>query len=56
LRFDDGTTQTMGQLERPFILFENGRPIFLFAATGDGPGGFSNMTKSYNMAIPLVPR
>jgi hypothetical protein len=44
----------MGQLERPFLLMENGRPAYLFAATGDGPGGFANMTQSFNVAIPLV--
>lgn len=55
LRWDDGSTQTMGQLERPFLLIDNGRPIFLFAASGNGPGGFQNMTESYNLAIPLAP-
>lgn len=56
LTFDDGKTETMGQLERPFILFENGRPAFLFGAVGDGPGGFDKMTTSGNIAIPLVAR
>lgn len=56
IRWSDGATQTMGQLERPFVLFENGRPAFLFAAAGDGPGGFANMTESFNLALPLVPR
>lgn len=54
LTFDDGKTETMGQLERPFILFENGRPAYLIGAVGDGPGGFANMTKSGNLVIPLV--
>jgi hypothetical protein len=54
--WDDGVTQQMGQLERPCLLIEKGRPVFLFAATGDGPGGFNNMTQSWNMAIPLVAR
>jgi hypothetical protein len=54
LTFDDGKTETMGQLERPFILFEDGRPTYLFGAVGDGPGGFENMTKSGNIAIPLL--
>lgn len=54
LTFDDGKTETMGQLERPFILFENGRPAFLFGAVGDGPGGFDKMTNSGNIAIPLI--
>ena len=56
LRWDDGASQTMGQLERPFLLIENGRPVFLFAAVGDGPGGFANMTETFNLAIPLLPR
>jgi hypothetical protein len=56
LRWDDGVTQTMGQLERPFLLFENGRPAFLFAASGDGPGGFANMTTSFNICVPLSAR
>lgn len=55
LTFDDGTTKTMGQLERPFVLFENGRPICMFFATMDGPGGFEHGTRSWNMAIPIRP-
>lgn len=54
LRWDDGKTTTMGQLERPFLLFENGRPTHLFAATGDGAGGFHKMNTSFNVCIPLV--
>jgi hypothetical protein len=54
VKFDDGITQTLGQLERPFVLFENGQPTYLFAAAGDGPGGFANMTETHNLAIPLV--
>ena len=47
----------MGQLERPYLLLDaTGRPEYLFAASGDGPGGFANMTMSFNMAIPLSPR
>jgi hypothetical protein len=29
-------------------------PTHLFAATGDGPGGFNKMTTSFNICIPLV--
>ena len=53
LKWNDGTTQTMGQLERPFILIQDGKPTHLFFATMDGPGGFNNSTKSWNMVIPL---
>jgi len=54
LRWDDGETRKMGQLERPFLLIENGRPTHLFAASGDGPGGFQNMSTSFNVCVPLV--
>ncbi len=51
--FDDGTAEVLGQFERPFILFENGRPAYLFGASGDGPGGFQNMTRTGIHVIPL---
>jgi hypothetical protein len=56
VHFADGTTKTMGQLERPFILFENGKPAYLFFATMDGAGGFENGTHSWNMVIPIKDR
>ncbi|MCF7838248.1 MAG: glycoside hydrolase family protein [Candidatus Marinimicrobia bacterium] len=49
----DGATTIQGCLERPQILIEDGQPTHLFAATGDGPGGFNHCTKTWNMAIPL---
>ncbi|MCX6143060.1 MAG: hypothetical protein NTZ35_07560, partial [Ignavibacteriales bacterium] len=54
IKWNNGTTQTMGQLERPFILFQNGVPTHLFFATMDGPGGFNNSTRSWNMVVPLT--
>lgn len=51
LKFDNGSTGTQGQLERPFILFENEKPAYLFFATMNGPGGFNNATKSWNIAF-----
>ncbi|MFZ4775892.1 MAG: hypothetical protein ACOYM3_11030, partial [Terrimicrobiaceae bacterium] len=51
--WDDGQTQTLGQMERASVFFANGQPRCLFAAVGDGPGGFENMTRSWNVAIPL---
>ncbi|WP_211231476.1 glycoside hydrolase family protein [Paenibacillus harenae] len=53
VRWDDGTVQTMGSLERPFLLFRNGKPTHLFAATADGPGGFRHAKHTWNMVIPL---
>jgi hypothetical protein len=51
--YEDGKIELQGQLERPFIFFEKGKPAFLFFATMDGPGGFENATKSWNMVIPF---
>lgn len=53
VRWSDGTIQEMGQLERAFGLIQNGVMTHLFFATMDGPGGFNNATKSWNMVIPL---
>jgi hypothetical protein len=54
IRWDDGTETVQGALERPWLLLENGRPTHFFAATGDGPGGFGNATRTWNVAIPLA--
>lgn len=53
--WDDGTTQTMGNLERPFLLFQDGQPTHLFAAAADGSGGFANAIHSWNIVIPIAP-
>lgn len=54
VRWSDGATTTQGCLERPQLLIEEGVPTHLFAATGDGPGGFDNCTRTWNMVIPLT--
>lgn len=51
--WDDGTIQRMGSLERPSILFEDGVPTHMFFATADGPGRFTNASRTWNMVIPL---
>lgn len=51
--WSDGKTIEQGQMERPFVLVENGKPTHIFFATMDGPGGFGNGTKTWNMVIPL---
>lgn len=55
VRFEDGSERLMGNLERPFILFEGGKPICAFFAVSDGTPqeGFMRCTKTWNMAIPL---
>ncbi|MNI10558.1 hypothetical protein D3C73_636750 [compost metagenome] len=51
--WDDGSTRTMGSLERPFLLFQDGKPTHLFAATGNGAGGFTKASETWNMVIPI---
>ena len=53
VEWEDGKIEMQGQLERPFILFEDGKPIYIFFATMDGPGGFENASRSWNMVIPI---
>lgn len=53
VEWEDGKVEMQGQLERPFLLFENGKATHAFFATMDGPGGFENATRSWNMVIPL---
>lgn len=53
VRWDDGAERLMGNLERPFLLMEDGRPAWMFAATSDGSRGFYDCTETWNMAIPI---
>ena len=53
ISWDDGTTTTQGSVERPQLLFHDGQPTHLFAATADGPGGFRKASNTWNMCIPL---
>jgi len=54
IQWDDGVTRQMGNLERPFLLFQDGKPTHLFAATSDGTRGFYDATSTWNMVIPLA--
>jgi hypothetical protein len=52
--WEDGKVRLMGNLDRPFIYFEDGKPRCLFFATSDGKeDGFMDATRTWNMAIPL---
>ncbi|WP_372743976.1 glycoside hydrolase family protein [Lutibacter sp.] len=53
VKWNNGKIIKQGQLERPFVLVENGEPTHIFFATMDGSGGFESGTKSWNMVIPL---
>lgn len=56
VRWDDGRVDALGSVERPFLLMdESGVPSHLFAAVADGPGGFQEMSASWNACIPLAP-
>ncbi|OGV63037.1 MAG: glycosyl hydrolase family 43 [Lentisphaerae bacterium RIFOXYA12_FULL_48_11] len=54
VRWSDGKETTQGSLERPQLLFQDGKPAFLFAATADGPGGFRAASNTWNLVIPLL--
>lgn len=54
ITWDDGTRDNLGSFERPQLLIENGKPMCLYCATGDGPGGFRNATRTWNVATPLT--
>lgn len=51
--WSNGKTTVQGCLERPQLLVENGNATHLFLATADGPGGFRNARRTWNMVIPL---
>lgn len=53
--WDDGVVREMNNLERPFILFEDGKPTHIYFATAEGPHGtgFLQATNTWNMVIPL---
>ncbi|MFO7870035.1 MAG: glycoside hydrolase family protein [Kiritimatiellia bacterium] len=58
VKWDDGTTREQGNMERPFVLMEDGKPAWLYAATSDGthtahhPAHY-NAENTWNMVIPL---
>jgi len=54
IEWNDGTRLRMGQLERPFIYFENNQPKCFFFSTMDGQGGFNNGTYAKIIVIPFL--
>ncbi|MBR2435331.1 MAG: glycosyl hydrolase family 43, partial [Lentisphaeria bacterium] len=55
ITYDDGETVTLGALERPQLLFDaSGKPKMLFAAAGDGTGGFRKAHNTWNCAVTLI--
>lgn len=56
LDWDDGSSTLQGSLERPQIFMKDGKPIRIFCATADGPGGFSYAENTWTQIIPLEPK
>ncbi len=51
----DGSVKTQGNLERPWLLFdENGKPIYLYNATGSGSQPYAFDGRTYILAQNLV--
>ena len=53
VEWEDGSRTVQGSLERPQLLFHEGRPTHLFAATADGPGGFRNASNTWNTVLRI---
>lgn len=51
--WEDGKEELMGNMERPFILFEAGKPVCMFFAVSDGTDSFRDATDTWNMTVPL---
>ena len=53
--FEDGKERIMGNMERPFIFFEDGVPVCAFFAVSDNTDGTGilNCCETHNIAIPL---
>lgn len=53
--YEDGKIRHMGNMERPCILFEDGKPVCAYFSTSDGSffGGFMDCKNTWVVAIPL---
>lgn len=52
VRWDDGSVTTQCNLERPFLLLQDGKPTHLYLATGNGTVPYGS-THTWNMVFPL---
>lgn len=55
LPLTDGSTQTVGSLERPFLFMDNGRITYLCASVSNGTTNFTDATRTWNVVIPVKP-
>lgn len=51
--WEDGKKETLGNMDRPFILFEDGIPTHIFFAVSNGTDSFLDATETWNIGIPL---
>lgn len=53
VRWPDGREEQLGSLERPGLVFQNGKATHLVAAAASGPGWFQGMTNTFILAARL---
>jgi hypothetical protein len=53
VRWPDGREETLGSLERPSLIFQNGCATHLVAAAADGLGWFQGISKTFIFAARL---
>ena len=54
VHWNDGSVTTQCNLERPFLLLQDGHPTHLYLATGNGDSPYQ-FTHTWNMVMPLRP-
>lgn len=55
LLFDDGSEKELGNLDRPCLLFEEGKPVCAYFAVSDGADGkgFVNCNRTWSMPLKM---
>jgi hypothetical protein len=51
--FEDGSTQRLGNFERPFLVFDGDKPVCLLGSCTDGATGIGDAKRSWIMARPV---
>ncbi len=55
VKWKDGTTTLQGNMERPWLLFdEEGKPTYLFCASGKGPDPYSFQGETFIVAQEMI--
>jgi hypothetical protein len=54
IAFTDGSTQTLGNVERPFLVFDDGKPVCLLGSCTDGATGIGDAKNSWIVALPVT--